>query len=78
MLNKLYIGSNNQTHKLEIDKIKKTLNLYFEGATIYEAKGFWKGNEEKTAIVEIETEENEKIKELIDELKKTLRQEAIG
>jgi hypothetical protein len=75
---KLYIGSNNETKELEIQKIKEITGAVFEGFTFYEAMGFWRGLEEKTAIIEIETEEEDKINHLIETLKKELKQEAIA
>jgi hypothetical protein len=75
---KLYIGSNNETNELEIQKIKGITGAVFEGFTFYEAVGYWKGLEEKTAIIEIETEEEDKIQNLIETLKKELKQEAVA
>lgn len=78
MTYKLYIGSNNQTKQLELTKIKKCLGLYFTGATIYNCLGYYKGSEEKTAILEISTQNKSKIYQLIKVLKQELKQDSIG
>jgi len=75
---KLYIGSNNETKELEIQKIKEITGAVFEGFTFYEATGYWRGAEEKTAILEIETDEEDKVNHLIEKLKKELNQEAVA
>lgn len=72
----LYVGSNNETHKLEINLLQKTLDSYFDGYTITLAKGVWKGAHEKTALVEVATNQN--ILPIIETLKQTLKQEAIA
>ena len=75
---RLYVGSNNETGKLERKKIEKIVSGYFEGFTAYRAMGYWRGQKERTLIVEIETKETDKVKNLITELKKELKQQAIG
>jgi len=75
---KLYIGSNNETRELEVQKIKEITGLVFDGFTLYEATGYWRGSEERTAIVEIETQEEEKLNSLIKTLKKELKQETVA
>lgn len=77
MIHKIYIGSNNATKELERDKILRTVGYFFEGFTMYEAQGFWKGVSEKTAILEIETPDSERIKTMVNHLKDELKQEAI-
>lgn len=71
---KLYIGSNNETKELELDKIISYLNTQLEGYTIIETLGFWKGKEEKSCIVEIYGNYNLAI---VGELKKILKQNSI-
>ena len=50
---RIYIGSNNDTKILELDKIQNILNIWLESYTIIQAIGVWKGIKENTAIVEI-------------------------
>lgn len=73
----LYIGSNNQTKKLELNKIKSILNTRHQGYTIYPVTGAWNGEEEHTALVTIE-DDTAKIMETMNILKTELNQEAIG
>lgn len=77
MLYTLYIGSNNVTKELELSKIKDIVGKEFDGFTIIEATGYWKGSEEKTAIVEIVSDNKETIAMLVYLLKTNLNQEAI-
>lgn len=74
---RLYIGANNVTGSVELDKIEATLNQHFEGYTIEQATGYWLGKREDSAIVTISGQET-KIIEAIKELKEVLGQEAIG
>jgi len=73
----LYIGENNLTHELEIEKITATCALFFDGFTIQNGIGFWRGSQEKTAIVSIYDDEK-KIMKCVDVLKKALKQDAIA
>lgn len=73
----LFIGSNNETGKLEYDKIIKITLRHFDGMTISKADGAWKGGREKTAIVIVNATDNQ-IKKFAKELKSELKQEAIG
>ena len=78
MLYKIYIGSNNETKKLEAKKAISIASTYFEGFTCQNANGFWKGISEKTLIIEIETQNKKKVIELAEELKTALYQEAVA
>jgi hypothetical protein len=73
----LYIGSNNVTHELELDKIEKILANGHDGFTIQEAKGYWLGKPERTAVVTIAGDLDE-ILDTIDILKNELHQDAIA
>lgn len=73
----LYVGENNETKELETEKITATCTLFFDGFTIQQGVGFWRGQQEKTAIVSVYDEES-KILECIEILKKALKQEAIA
>ena len=74
----LYIGSNNITKVLEIEKAIEIISGYFEGFTAYEVVGYWKGHKEKTLKVEIVAEAGEvMITKLCKDLAEKLDQEAI-
>lgn len=74
----IYIGSNNETHKLETAQAISIISKYFEGFTAYEVIGYWKGSKENTLKIEVASEENNtKVIRLCKELKKELQQEAI-
>lgn len=78
MQHRLFIGANNTTGVVEKDKIVNEVSKVFDGFTCYPATGYWKGNKEKSLIVEIETGEKKKVQSMILRLKRELRQEAIG
>ena len=75
MITRLYIGSNNTTHKVEKDKITIILNNYLDGYSIINTVGYWQGINEKSVIVEIINEEVKK--EVIQILKEDLQQYSI-
>lgn len=74
----IYIGSNNETHKLEASRSIDIISRYFEGFTAYEVIGYWRGSKENTLKVEVASDEGStKVIRLCKELKKELQQEAI-
>ena len=78
MLNRIYIGSNNRTGRLEYDKAMRITAKQFEGSTAFKGTGYFKSKKEKCLIIEIETAEKSKVKGLISTLLKALKQESIG
>ena len=71
-----FIGANNSTRKLEIKKIKTITGSHFDGFTIHRTNGYWKGVEEASALVEVTTDKDPQ--SYIQELKRTLNQDAIA
>jgi len=78
MLYRLYIGSNNQTHQVEEEKLKAVVSKYFQGFTVIHSEGYWMGTKEESRIVEIQTDNKEQVLKAVQELKAVLAQEAIG
>ena len=78
MLYKIYVGSNNVTKKLEAKKAISITSTYFDGFSASRIVGYWKGMQEKTLVLEIETDNKQKVIELAEELKEALYQEAIA
>lgn len=75
METKIYIGSNNTTNLLELNKIESILNKYYKAYTIIPACGYWEGKKENTAIIEII---NELVNDdVLTELKTELKQESL-
>lgn len=75
---KAYIGSNNITKELEVEKIITILDKSHEGFTLdYPVIGYWRGEAEKTAIVYLGDSED-KVLATLKELKIALGQEAIA
>ena len=73
-----YIGSNNTSKELELEKIEAIVSAHFEGFTASEVIGYWKGKKERTLKVEIVTEEsNTSLVKIGKELKEKLEQESV-
>lgn len=74
----LFIGSNNKTHRVEIDKLEATLAKYHEGFTIKRGViGYWQGAREESVTVIIEDDYNAII-QTVQRLKQVLKQDAIA
>ena len=74
-----YIGSNNKTHELEKDKALTILSDAYEGMTVSELVGYWKGAKEATLQVQVVTEavDYTLLKATCKKLNSTLDQDAI-
>lgn len=73
-----YIGSNNETKRLEKQKILDTVSSFFEGFTASEVTGYWHGTREKTLKVEVVTEESDVLLvQCAKKLRVELKQEAV-
>lgn len=73
----LYIGSDNKTGELNREAIENTLNGFYEGWTIVEARGSWHGISEDSVIITVVSTEND-INTIISILKNKLNQESIA
>lgn len=73
----LFIGANNQTGLVEVDKIENLVSLYVDGFTIVPCHGYWNGNREDSVQLLL-TLEPVQLDQLINKLKKELEQEAIA
>lgn len=74
-----YIGSNNASHIVELDKIKEVLADYeIVGYTIINAFGVWEKTEESSVIVQVEGITKAKALNLVEVLKGRLEQFSIG
>lgn len=78
MLYRIYIGSNNVSHILEVEKAVQVISQMFEGFTIMQGQGYWKGKSEDSLIAEIEEQQESKVVDLCKKLAGVLRQEAVG
>lgn len=75
---KLYVGSNNETKELEMDKIESILQANLDGYTLYSARGCWKGVSEDSVIIEVQGVSYEKIMEIASTLRDSLEQDAVA
>ena len=74
-----YIGSNNQTHVVETEKALAILSTHYEGMSVSELVGYWKGQQEKTMLVSVvcTTVDLTQVKRVCQELNTALDQDAI-
>jgi len=73
-----YIGANNSTHALELEKIETTIAGHFDGFTAFEVVGYWKGSRERTLKVEVVTEKSDSdLVKIARELRVKLEQESV-
>lgn len=73
----IYVGSNNNTKELELDRIRAIAARRHDGLTLYTATGYWLGTPEDTAVLIIH-DLPEKVHATIADLKAELHQDAIG
>lgn len=50
---------------------------YFQGFTVLEGRGFWQGQQEKSLILEVETNDERSVKRLANDIKIFNSQEAV-
>ncbi len=74
-----YIGSNNKTKELEKEKAIEILADSYEGMSISELIGYWRGSQEKTLLVSVVCEKVDYtlLKETAKKINKELEQEAV-
>lgn len=74
-----YIGSNNTTHELEANKAIAILASFYEGMSISELVGFWRGVKEDTLLISVVTEavDYTQVKTACRKLNTELNQKAI-
>jgi hypothetical protein len=73
----IYIGSNNDTKRLELAKIERILSNNHKGFTLQRVTGYWMGNKESSLQVLID-DEQQRISDTLDTLKIELKQDAIA
>ena len=76
---RLYVGAPNKTHRISLSYAKKihswASSVKLQGYTVYRATGYWQGQAEETAVIEVM---GSKItKRMISALRAVLGQEAI-
>jgi hypothetical protein len=74
----LFIGANNDTKQVELEKIQQTLDQYFEGYTITQANGRWQGSNEPSVVVDLTLEDDSMLQTAMRTLNEVLNQDAIG
>ena len=74
----IYVGHNNSTKELEVERIIDITGRHFEGFTTEQVVGYWRGSRENTLKVEIVTDSSDAtITRLCKELRAELEQDAI-
>ena len=65
------------TENRDKDDIRLLVSKYYEGFTLYEGQGIWKGKAEPSLIIEVIGGAIGKIRKLAKEIKKVNKQEAV-
>ena len=73
----LYVGADNDTHDLDLERIGKIMSSNHEGYTIWPAEGSWRGVSEPSAVILV-NDDHDSIMATVAQLKSELRQDAIG
>lgn len=73
----LFVGSSNVTGKLHLDRIAKILSRRHDGFTVIGSVGYWKGEQEESAVI-ILSAPRSLVTETIRDLKEELEQQAVG
>lgn len=77
----LYVGSPNDTNRLDYESMKKIKELtskYFESYTYVKARGVYKDTEEDTAIITIAKASKDEVYKLGEELSTYLKQDGVA
>lgn len=73
-----YVGSDNETKELNLDKIIEIAMRYYDGVTIQDGlNGLWKGELEKTASVMM-ISDKKTLNKFIEDIKIELKQDAVA
>jgi hypothetical protein len=83
ILARLFIGANNQSGIVELDKALAVIDARFNGYTVHaESMGVWNGKFEKCRMVDIIRDASSEFRcniiQLAERLREELQQEAIG
>lgn len=73
----LYVGADNHTHEIDLDRVAKIASRDVEGFTITPARGYWHGQPEPSAVITVEADAAH-IARLADDLKTELGLDAVG
>lgn len=75
----LYIGADNDTGQINLERIKELVGKHHEGFTVIPGQGRWQGTDEPSAMVLITSDEyHPDAYETAALLKSELHQQAIG
>jgi hypothetical protein len=73
----LFVGADNTTGRLDLDRIAKIMSKHVDGFTILPARGYWHGSPEPSAEI-IVSAEPAQITAAVADLASELDQQAIG
>lgn len=75
---RLFIGANNVSKQVEVEKALAVIASKVDGFTFYNASGYWKGQRENSLVVEIDGLGIKAGRTLAKVLCKKLNQQAVG
>lgn len=73
----LYVGADNATGEIDLDRLAKIVSKRHEGFTIVPARGYWQGRPEPSAQVIISSDGLD-ILPTVKDIKAELDQDAVG
>jgi hypothetical protein len=66
MLARFNVGANNDTGLVDRTAVVSAVSHVFDGFTMLDAKGYWKGNPEESVVVEVYAGPTDTIREFAD------------
>ena len=75
---RLFIGANNVSKVVEVEKALSIIASQVDGFTFYNASGYWKGDRENSLVVEIDGLGIKAGRSLAKSLCSALEQQAVG
>jgi hypothetical protein len=73
----LYVGADNETGEIDLDRLSKIVGKRHEGFTIVPASGYWQGSPEPSALVIISGDGLD-VLPTVKDIKSELDQESVG
>ena len=74
----LYVGADNVTGEIDLDRIASIVSKRHAGFTLLPASGYWQGQPEPSCVVVISGASTYDVIETIADLRVELKQDAIG
>jgi hypothetical protein len=76
---RLFVGADNKTNKIDMERVRSLVGKYFEGATIINATDLWQGTYEESAVIHLlgTAQDSGAVRSLAETLREELQQECV-